>query len=215
MSTHFLIDGGPGLVLRGLLVARPTVIDETAILDAAREAFLERGFSVPTSEIAKRAGVSEGSIFKRYGTKAQLFSAALELPRVIPWKSMVEERFSRPDTKQAMTEIGVEVLKFYRNYMGQMLKIHAHLKEIMHIESTEAPPPIQALNTLTEFFTQQSKQNLIDAAHPEAVTRMFIGSIVNYAFFEIMFQYTPTPAEEYIEQIVDTLWAGVSPKAQA
>ena len=193
-------------------MARPTTINETAILDAAREAFLELGFSVPTSEIAKRAGVSEGSIFKRYGTKAELFSAALELPRELPWKDMVYECTNRPDTKQAMAEMGLTILDFFRKHIGQMLKIHAHLKEMASMVAIDQPPPIQALNTLTQFFTEQSKQNFIDAPHPEAVTRMFIGSIVNYAFFEIMFQYTPAPPEEYIEQIVDTLWAGISPK---
>jgi AcrR family transcriptional regulator len=192
-------------------VARPTVIDEGTILDVARDTFLELGFSVPTAEIAKRAGVSEGSIFKRFPTKAALFSAALKIPRVLPWKPMAQERFHRKDTQKALSEIGIAALEYLREQMPCMLKIHAHLSEIMHIHADERPPPLQAVDTMTEFFKQQANMGTIVTSHPEAIARMFMGSMVNYVFFEIMFEYHPTLPDEYVQQIVDTLWNGISP----
>jgi len=54
-------------------MARPTVIRDETIIDAAREVFLERGFGATTAEVAVRAGVSEGSIFKRFNSKVDLF----------------------------------------------------------------------------------------------------------------------------------------------
>lgn len=56
---------------------RPRKYDDRSILDAATEAFLELGAAAPTSLIARRAGVSEGILFKRFGTKEALFEAAL------------------------------------------------------------------------------------------------------------------------------------------
>lgn len=50
-------------------MARPVAIHDPTILDAAREVFLLRGAAATTAEVARRAGVSEGSIFKRYRTK--------------------------------------------------------------------------------------------------------------------------------------------------
>ena len=41
---------------------------------------MERGFAASTREIARRAGVSEGVLFQRYATKADLFCAAMALP---------------------------------------------------------------------------------------------------------------------------------------
>ena len=57
---------------------RPVTIQDSAILDAARRVFLVRGYSASTAEIARRAGVSEGSLFKRFRTKTALFLAAIQ-----------------------------------------------------------------------------------------------------------------------------------------
>ena len=43
------------------------------IIEVAIATFAEKGYSnTPTSEIAKKAGVAEGTIFKHYGTKENL-----------------------------------------------------------------------------------------------------------------------------------------------
>ena len=49
----------------------------TLILSAARAVFLERGAMGTTSEVAARAGVSEGTIFNRFKSKEMLFRAAM------------------------------------------------------------------------------------------------------------------------------------------
>ncbi|MCU1279386.1 MAG: Transcriptional regulator, TetR family protein, partial [bacterium] len=60
-------------------MARPTTISDESILEAARAVFLEHGLAATTAEVAKRAGVAEGSIFKRFATKAELFKAAMKV----------------------------------------------------------------------------------------------------------------------------------------
>jgi Transcriptional regulator len=53
--------------------------NKEAILVAALELFGEQGYDrSPTSQIAKRAGVSEGLIFRHYGNKEGLLSAIIE-----------------------------------------------------------------------------------------------------------------------------------------
>jgi len=58
-------------------VARPKSEDKrNAILDAATRIFAERGLSAaPTSEISKRAGVAEGTLFTYFETKDDLINA--------------------------------------------------------------------------------------------------------------------------------------------
>ena len=55
---------------------RPRTITDEQIVEAARAAFLEQGFSATTAEIARRAGISEGTLFKRFATKEDLFEEA-------------------------------------------------------------------------------------------------------------------------------------------
>jgi AcrR family transcriptional regulator len=61
-------------------MARKRTIPDDSLLSAARACFIERGFAVPTKAIARRAGVSEGLLFQRYGNKAELFLTAMAPP---------------------------------------------------------------------------------------------------------------------------------------
>ncbi|KAA0233816.1 MAG: TetR/AcrR family transcriptional regulator [Actinobacteria bacterium] len=50
----------------------------TAILDAAEQVFIERGWrSAGIRDVADRAGIAPSSIYNHFGSKEQLFSAAL------------------------------------------------------------------------------------------------------------------------------------------
>jgi AcrR family transcriptional regulator len=55
---------------------RPRSIDDTHILNATREALQAVGPSVTVREIARRAHISEGTIFRRYPAKSALVAAA-------------------------------------------------------------------------------------------------------------------------------------------
>jgi AcrR family transcriptional regulator len=48
------------------------------VLDAAREVFAEQGIDAPVVEIAERAGVGVGTIFRRFPTKDDLLAAVVE-----------------------------------------------------------------------------------------------------------------------------------------
>jgi len=48
------------------------------IVAAAREAFAELGLDVPMDEVARRAGVGVGTLYRRYPTRADLVAAAFE-----------------------------------------------------------------------------------------------------------------------------------------
>jgi len=48
----------------------------TELLDAAVRVFADRGYSAPTTEIAKQAGISQAYLFRLFPTKVDLFIAA-------------------------------------------------------------------------------------------------------------------------------------------
>ena len=48
-----------------------------AVLDAARTAFAAEGLSVPLDEIARRAGVGPGTLYRHFPTKEALFEAVV------------------------------------------------------------------------------------------------------------------------------------------
>ena len=59
---------------------RPKKISDEDILEVARQCLMEQGSGVSTQFIADRLGVSQATLFKRFGTKLKLLQAALYLP---------------------------------------------------------------------------------------------------------------------------------------
>lgn len=58
-------------------MARPITISDQQIIDAARALVTEHGMLATSQQIALRARVSEGTLFKRFRTKTQLLQTAL------------------------------------------------------------------------------------------------------------------------------------------
>lgn len=81
VSLKLLVDGR-FIIISQMSARRPSAGDRrSAIIAAARSAFGQYGYSATTtSAIAQRAGVSEATIFRVFGTKEALFDAAVVTP---------------------------------------------------------------------------------------------------------------------------------------
>jgi AcrR family transcriptional regulator len=66
------------------------------VVDAAREAFAELGLEAPIEEIARRAGVGVGTLYRRYPTRADLIAAAFEA-KMATYAEAAREALADPD----------------------------------------------------------------------------------------------------------------------
>jgi TetR/AcrR family transcriptional regulator len=75
------------------------------IITAARDAFLESGFSgTKTREIARRAGITEAFLYKHFSSKEEIYQVAVEAPLALLAKTLVQEvklLAERQDTTRA------------------------------------------------------------------------------------------------------------------
>src|SRR6187200_500594 len=58
-------------------MARPKTISDEEVLRVARDLFRGRGHTATTREIAQAAGISEAILYQRFGSKDELFFAAM------------------------------------------------------------------------------------------------------------------------------------------
>src|SRR5215470_8271638 len=99
------------------LMVRPARITDSQILVAARDVFLERGISATTAEVARRAGIAEGSIFKRFKTKLDLFRAAMQPTIDDPEWLKTLAGHAGTDLRQALVSVGLQAIAFYRQLL--------------------------------------------------------------------------------------------------
>lgn len=198
-------------------MSRPPSIKDQTIIDAARAVFLERGFGATTAEVAERAMVSEGTLFKRFRTKAELFQAAMH-PQFaeLGWLADLEARVGQGDLQAQMIEIGAAGVGFFRQLMPLMMMSYANpspggLPELL---TRPDPPPMRALRRLTGYFEAEIRLGRLRPVDPEILARMFLGSVQQYAFFELLFQAQqtlPLPLPTYLRGLVAMLWSGAGP----
>jgi AcrR family transcriptional regulator len=91
------VDGPPGL-------RADARRNRARVLRAAQEAFAEEGISVPLDEIARRAGVGAGTVYRHFPTKEALFETIV-LGRVTEMAERIERLTVAPDPGVAFFEL--------------------------------------------------------------------------------------------------------------
>ncbi len=198
-------------------MARPTVIRDEQILEAARQVFLEHGVAATTAEVARRAGVAEGTIFKRFATKADLFKAAMQLDfDDIEWVRTLISARDGDDPREILYRVGLQAVAFFRRLIPlTMMQFSTGREGTLppHLIGPNAAP-LRALKAVTAFIEREVRAGRMRAAEPDGVARMLLGSIQSYVFFETLYRAQikmPIPVEHYLRGLIETLWTGVAP----
>jgi AcrR family transcriptional regulator len=199
-------------------MARPTVIRNEVILEAARTIFLERGILATSAEVAHMAGVSEGSIFKRFKTKADLFRAAMgvdleDIPRAL--SALVTCAGTRT-VEENLVDAGLQTVGFFQRVMPIMMMSWSNPRLpggcVPNGCDVPDPPPIRAQRHVAEYLAAELKLGRIAPIKPEIIARAYLGALSTYVFSELLVSKGSGPhieSESYVREYVRTLLTGM------
>ena len=91
--------------------------NRTRILDAARTAFAESGLDVGVEEIARRAGVGKGTLYRRFPTKDALVRAIFE-DRLDELEAMADRALAEPDAWEAFRRFMADAARMQASDQG-------------------------------------------------------------------------------------------------
>jgi len=195
-------------------MVRPKTIETEELLRIARETFLEKGVGAPVSEIARRAGISDSTIFQRFSTKEALFTAALGFPKLD-----VKQVFENLPAGASTTEKLESALLIFLEYLIEAMPILSTL--ISHpsfspAEFTEkfSEAPINSLITgLAGFLEEEKRAGRVGDCDPRAVTGVFFAAIHSFAMFEHMGVHKTGDGSNKtrIHLLMNVLWEGIKP----
>jgi AcrR family transcriptional regulator len=199
-------------------MARPVSIKDETIIDAARQVFLERGIQATTAAVAERAGVSEGSVFKRFKSKGELFRVAMG-DRIVepPFLRTLAGRVGKGDVRENLCTFGVEMIAAFRELIPLMMMAWSNpapngLPAPLAVPN---PPPVRVLKQLIGYFEAEMGAGRLRRHDPEVVARAFLGSLHTFVFFELLQRAEgelPLGAETYVRGLVSLLWGGIEPR---
>ncbi len=199
-------------------MSRPATITDRQILTAARTVFLEKGIRATTAEVARTAGIAEGSIFKRFRTKAELFRAAMAPTFDEPaWLESLVRRMGKGDVRTVLAEVGLEAVEFFRTLLPLLMMSWSNPEpgSCATLEQPH-PPALRGLQRVSEFFAAEMATGRLRPHDPQILSRVFLGSIQNFVFFELLQKAqnrAPMPADIFLRGLVQLLWEGAQPTA--
>jgi AcrR family transcriptional regulator len=198
---------------------RPLSLSDNALLDVARDVFLERGLDATTSEIAKRARISESVIFYRYKTKEALFSAVFERQLVIPpgfaklaWRAGVGEIADHLfDGGMSLVELSKRVLPFMMMAFSSPTKLNMLAKHACE------PHPMrqQMIDILSGYFEAEMQARRLRAGRAETLARTFFGGVTQF----VMSSHIEPPSPEldaptFLREMIQVLLEGAGEKPE-
>ncbi|MET3729231.1 AcrR family transcriptional regulator [Fictibacillus halophilus] len=201
----------------------PTMSDkQQKILEAAIDTFSEKGYAASsTSEIAKKAGVAEGTIFRHFKTKKELL-LAIVTPTVAKFvapffiKSFAKEVFENEyeHYEDFIRVIAKNRLEFVRKQFPvlkifiQEIAFHDELREPFQKLFTQHV--YQKFKKIIEHFQEKGE---IVSLPPETIMRMTASSIIGYILPRfLLFSDKEWDDEKEIDQIVAFIMYGLTGK---
>lgn len=195
-------------------MSRPVSIQNDRLLEVARRVFLEHGFKATTARVAREAGVSEGSLFKRFKSKTDLFLAAMRSESVVmPWHDRLLRSAGTGDVTVLLEGAGLELLQRLMDLMPRLMAVRSSgLLAREHLERHgERPPPVYHVHVLARYFRAEVRAGRLAMQAPEAQAHAFIGALSHYVFCDTLFGYRPARPQEYVRSVVSALVRAATP----
>ena len=194
-------------------MARKAVIRDDEILLAAREVFLESGPTATTAEVARRAGVSEGTLFKRYVTKKELIIAAMKMREEASWQQRLPARVGVGELDLQLADLMAELIAFFRMMAPRLaLMSSCHIRIEEFFGAHREPPPVTGIRSLARYLAAEQQLGRLGPCDVEIVARVLLGASIQYAMHEShgVNAWLPMPQETFIRGTVALVLQGVA-----
>ena len=183
------------------------------ILTGASKVFAEKGHhQATTKEIAKAAGVSEGTIYNYFNNKRELLVAMVDAIGIQSVRNIMADD-PPDDPKKFLKAVLKDRYQIAKNFGNRMVPIIAEMLTDEEMRETVYNQVAMPIATYVEKFIQAN----IEAGHfrpvnPVVATRSFVGGVfVNFALklSGVDARYNSITEDKLIEQLVSNFLNGL------
>jgi AcrR family transcriptional regulator len=177
------------------------------IIEGARAVFLTQGFDAASmSDIARKAGVSKGTLYVYFKSKDELFEAITEEQCSMQAERVFELDNADHDVAGALTRLGGTFAHFMCNRstspIRTVIAIADRMPEIGR-QFYESGPAV-GIAKLSGYLRAQIDAGVlaIDPQDCDIVASQFLESCLSTTFKPVLFNFAPPPPQERIDHVV-------------
>jgi TetR/AcrR family transcriptional regulator, mexJK operon transcriptional repressor len=219
MATKAVIEGKPARKRgRPPSHAGSSEARQQAILDAARDIFLERGYTESSVDaVIERVGGSKATIYSLFGSKEGLLSAV-----AAKCGSEFTAAVEKVDVSSSPAESLRRIARVYCKAMFHPKRLAMYRMAVG--ESGRRPEsgdnyyrlgPRATLGVAVRFFRECANKGVIETSDPDLLADGFLAALRGSLFNRAVLNPTRVPTQQeidyYIDFIVDTFLRGVHP----
>lgn len=189
---------------------------DALILSAARSLFAAQGYAgTSTREVAARAGVHEPMLYRRYGSKAGLFRAAV----IVPFNGIISDYLTTWES-QRERPASVEVLaRAFIDPLYALLREHGELAlSLVQARGAADEGEVPWANELSRLLERMAPQLEIEGARrglkvdASTTNVVVLGMVLGLALLDPVLASSSTTPVQANEAMVDLVLNGVLPR---
>jgi AcrR family transcriptional regulator len=175
------------------------------IIEGARAVFLTQGFDAASmNDIARKAGVSKGTLYVYFRNKEELFEAIAEQECSMQAERVFQLDNADHDVGAVLTRLGTDFATFMCNRstsaVRTVIAIADRMPEVGR-QFYESGPAV-GVSKLSDYLQAQVDAGVLEIADCEIVASQFLESCLSGTFKPVLFNFAPPPPPERIAYVV-------------
>ncbi len=187
------------------------------ILAATERVIQEKGLArATTREIAREAGCSEGTLYKHFATKEDLFLAVIQtyLPEVA--EAVSPEMAGKLSVQENLENIAQAIINYYEKLLPLSISLFADLdllarhRQWMHEQKAG---PLNIYHRISLYIQAEQKLGRIKKElDPFDIAASLLGPCYQYVFIQYFDGSDPFPlaSKQFVQRIVNILLVGIA-----
>jgi AcrR family transcriptional regulator len=190
-------------------MGRHKTISDDEVLAVARRIFRKHGHTATTREIADAAGISEAILYQRFGSKDDLFFAAMR-----PTGPDIDELLGPadpPDDAHAyLRRVAVRIAQYFAEVIPLSLHVTTHPSFRRDTFARAHPLPSAVIrDALAKRLSSLATRQRISPRSPAAAARLLVSLAHDWALGHALLHEQATRPDRDLKEMVDVVWAGL------
>jgi AcrR family transcriptional regulator len=190
-------------------MGRHKTISDEDVLRIARDVFRAQGHTATTRAIAEAAGISEAVLYQRFGSKNELFFAAMHARG-----PDIEELLGPPDpggdAHTYLRTVVVRMGKYFAGVIPLALHVMTHPSfDPATLARVQPGGPVGLREGLAERLSSLARRKLIVVPSEAVTARLLVSLAHDWALGGVLLPAGPAHRERALKEMVDVVWQGL------